>query len=125
MVFSLVQADQRLPLCLRNGRSLCRLALCAVGEPDAGSDGIRIDILPRSCQQDAVILCHVPSGGDDLMGKLSVVGEQQQTGGILVQPSHRPQILPAQLRRNQLHDAVLSRLIRRADIPLRLVQKHV
>ena len=65
MVFSLVQADQRLPLCLRNGRSLCRLALCAVGEPDAGSDGIRIGILPRSCQQDAVILCHVPSGGDD------------------------------------------------------------
>ena len=28
-------------------------------------------------------------GADELMGQGAIVGEQQQTGGVLVQPSHR------------------------------------
>ena len=72
-----------------------------------------------------IVFRHVAPCRNDLVRQLPVIGEQHHPGRVFVQPSHRSQVLPAQLRRHKFQNALLPRLIRRADIALGLVQQHI
>ena len=112
VIFSLVQTDQRLTVCALHRGSLCRQTLCAIRQHHALCHLFRIAVLPGASQHDVIVFRHVTPCRNDLVRQLPVIGEQQHPGRVFVQPSHRSQVLPAQLRRHKFQNALLPRLIR-------------
>ena len=68
-----------------------------------------------------VALTHAAFGRDDPVGKISVVGQKEQSAGVLVQTPDRKQPQPAQLLRQQIHHGFLRGVLRRGDHTLRLI----
>ena len=59
------------------------------------------------------------------MGQRPIVGEQQQSGGVLIQPPHRKQPSLLQLGREQVQHRGLIFVLGGGEQPRRLVEHHI
>ena len=97
----------------------------AVGQSHAGGEGGHVRRGQVAVHAGKVALVHMVAGAEEPVGQLAVVGQQQQTLGVLVQPSHRGQPLSFQFLGQQVQHGPLPAVLHRRQDPRRLVQQHI
>lgn len=64
-----------------------RLALATFGEVDAALDLLRVGIAQAALHDGVVGFLDAEAGVSEAIGELAVVGEQEESGGVVVEPS--------------------------------------
>ena len=99
-----------------------RRAADAVLQPDALGEAPHHFLGHRHIDGDPVLLRHVLFGGQYFVRQRTVIGQDHQPGGVLIQPPRREQLLTAVFRRHQLQHRFIPGVPRRGNIALRLIQ---
>ena len=104
---------------------------CAVAHRDrrivehhAGQQLFQLLGVHRVLAADLVDLRHVLLRRGEAVDQRAVVGEQQQAGGVFVEPAHRLHLAPAQRAGQQVHHARVVLGLLRTLVAGRLVQQH-
>ena len=104
-------------------RELRGQAVQAVGEDEACLKGADIRGACRAFMLGIVALPDAVAGREDAVGKVSVVRQQEQALGILVEPADRHDAeLPVCLR-DEVHDGLRFRVVRGGEIARGLMEQ--
>ena len=69
-----------------------------------------------------VHLVHMTPGGQQIVGQAPLIGQQQQSLRILIQPAHRKEPLPAQVLRQQIQHGPAPAVLGGGEVTRRFIQ---
>lgn len=111
MVFALADGDFGTMIAEANGLSL--LTDSAVGEGDSLCEGFGDIHVRFAVERRDIGLVHVLLGREHPVGIVAVVGQDQQTGGVLIEPSRGKNTVAAVLGRQQVEDGFFTAVLGR------------
>ncbi|VVD29987.1 protein of unknown function [Paraburkholderia dioscoreae] len=85
----------------------------------------QLHVVDRMARSGDIHLGHFAFRRSEQVNELAVVGEEQQAGGVLIQPAHALHAALGELRRQQAEHAQVMLRVARTFVARRLVQKQI